>query len=66
MSHCKQHSPEFKAMFALEALKDEETASELVSRFGVQPPAMIYWQRIERYQPHQQVQRVIKFTTEVV
>ena len=105
MSKRKQHHPEFKAKVALEALKGEETVSELASRFGVhptmihqwkrallegasgvfergeakagvrkwiefynqkrphsslggQPPAVVYWQRIETTNPDQQVQRV--------
>ncbi|WP_417729130.1 transposase [Roseovarius sp.] len=45
MSKRKQHAPEFKAKVALEALKGEETAAELASRFGV-PPTMIHqWKR---------------------
>ena len=35
MSKRKQHHPEFTAKVALEALKGEETVSELASRFGV-------------------------------
>jgi transposase len=35
MSKRKQHAPEFKAKVALEALKGEETVSELASKFGV-------------------------------
>ena len=31
----KQHLPEFKAKVTLEALKAEQTVSELASRFGV-------------------------------
>ncbi len=37
MSKRKQHHPEFKAKVALEALKGEETVSELTSRFGIHP-----------------------------
>ena len=34
MSKRNQHAPEYKAKVALEALKGEETAAELASRFG--------------------------------
>ena len=36
MSKRKQHAPAFKAKVALEAIKGEETISELASCFGVQ------------------------------
>jgi transposase len=45
MSKCKQHAPEFKAKVALEALKGEETAAELASRFGVHPTRIHQWKR---------------------
>ena len=46
MSKRKQHAPEFKAKVALEALKGEETAAELASRFGGVHPTMIHqWKR---------------------
>ena len=45
MSQRKQHSPEFKAKVALEALEGEETVSELVSRFGVHPTMIHQWKR---------------------
>ena len=46
MSKRKQHAPEFKAKVALEALKGEETAAELASRFGVHPTMIHQWKRL--------------------
>ncbi|WP_286164014.1 IS3 family transposase [Loktanella sp. PT4BL] len=45
MSKRKQDHPEFKAKVALEALKGEETVSELASRFGVHPTMIHQWKR---------------------
>ena len=45
MSKREQHAPEFKAKVALEALKGEETAAELASRFGVHPTMIHQWKR---------------------
>ncbi|MDE4193462.1 transposase [Phaeobacter gallaeciensis] len=45
MSKRKQHAPEFKAKVALEALKGDETAAELASRFGVHPTMIHQWKR---------------------
>ena len=45
MSKRKQHHPDFKAKVALEALKGEETVSELASRFGVHPTMIHQWKR---------------------
>ncbi len=48
MSKRKQHAPEFKAKVALEALKGEESAAELASRFRVHPPMIHQWKRALR------------------
>jgi transposase len=45
MSKRKQPAPEFKAKVVLEALKGEETAAELASRFGVHPTMIHQWKR---------------------
>ena len=45
MSKRKQPAPAFKAKVALEALKGEETAAELASRFGVHPTMIHQWKR---------------------
>jgi len=43
MSKRKNHSPEFKAEVALEALKGEQTLAALASRFGVHPTMIHSW-----------------------
>jgi transposase-like protein len=40
-----RYTPEFKAKVALAALKNEETVSELASRFGVHPTMINTWKR---------------------
>ncbi|MBY6202843.1 hypothetical protein KUV65_15825 [Maritalea mobilis] len=45
MSKRKQHAPELKVKVALEVLKDEETAAELASQFGVHPTMNHKWKR---------------------
>lgn len=40
-----QHSPQFKAKVALAALKNDETASQIASRFGVHPTMVSTWKR---------------------
>lgn len=41
----KRYSAEFKAKVALEAIKGEQTISELASRFGLHPNMISNWKR---------------------
>ena len=45
MTQRKVHKPEFKAQVALEALKGEQTVSELSIRFGVHPTMIHQWKK---------------------
>lgn len=45
MTKRKQHSPQFKARVALEALKGIETTSALAARFEVHPTQISHWKR---------------------
>lgn len=41
----KHYSPEFKAKVALAALREEATAAELSSRYGIHPTMISSWKR---------------------
>ena len=43
--HRRKHSPSFKAKVALEALKGEETVTQLSSRFDVHPSQVHKWKK---------------------
>jgi len=41
----KKHSATFKAQVAIEAIKEQETLSELSKRFGINPQMISTWKR---------------------
>lgn len=41
----RNHSPEFKAKVALEAIKGEQTLTELAERFEVHPNQIVQWKK---------------------
>jgi len=41
----KKHSPQFKAKVALAAIQNDETISQIASRFGVHPNMVSAWKR---------------------
>lgn len=45
MTKRKNHSPDFKAKVALEAIRDEMTISELSKKYGVHPTLIGTWKR---------------------
>lgn len=45
MAKRRQHSPQFKAKVALEALKGIETAQQLAARFEIHPSQISTWKR---------------------
>jgi len=41
----KTHSPQFKVKVALAAIQNDETTSQIASRFGVHPTMVSAWKR---------------------
>jgi len=41
----KTHSPQFKAKVALAAIQNDETTSQIASRFGIHPTMVSTWKR---------------------
>jgi len=44
---CKTHSPKFKAKVALAAIQNDETTSQIASRFGVYPTMASTWKQAD-------------------
>lgn len=42
----RQHSAEFKAKVALEAIRGERTVNELAAEYGVQPVQITQWKKV--------------------
>jgi transposase len=47
MTKRKNHSPDFKAKVALEAIREEMTMAELSKKYGVYPTQIGTWKRAE-------------------
>jgi len=45
MTKRKNHSPEFKAKVALEAIREEMTMAELAKKYGIHPTQISSWKR---------------------
>ena len=45
MKKRKNHSPDFKAKVALEAIREEMTLAELSKKYGVHPMQIATWKR---------------------
>lgn len=44
--HRRQHSAEFKAKVALEAIRGERTINELAAEYGVHPVQITQWKKV--------------------